>query len=102
MTSVNLLFMYVKLTSVYLFSNYPLGLAGVMQCVRVNFKMSQQASSGVANMLKVHATLSRKKHAQEINACLGRPLLKEQVYIRYSRQAIRTRSEKRHGLMDIL
>mgnify|MGYP005822255659 FL=1 len=53
-------------------------------------------------MLKVHATLSRKKHAQEINVCLGRPLLKEKVYIRYNRQAIRTRSEKQYRLPDIL
>jgi hypothetical protein len=43
----------------------------LLQCVSVNCKMSHQASCGVANMLKVHATLSRKKHAEEINACPG-------------------------------
>lgn len=40
----------------------------LLQCVSVNCKMSQRASCGVANMLKVHSTLRRKKHAQEINA----------------------------------
>jgi hypothetical protein len=63
--------------------------------------MSQQASSGVANMLKVHATLSRKKHAQEINAGLGRPFAQRAIIIRYSQLAIRMRSEKRYGLLDI-
>ena len=40
----------------------------LLQCVSVNCNMSHQASCGVANMLKVHSTLRRKKHAQEVNA----------------------------------
>ena len=39
----------------------------------------QEIKKFIRDMLKVHATLSRMKHAQETNACLGRPLLKEQV-----------------------
>ena len=79
-----------------------MGLAGVLKCVGVNCKMCQQASSGVANMLKVHATLSRKKHALEIIACLGRPFAQRASIIRYSQQAIRTRIGKQYGLLDIL
>ena len=51
----------------------------LLQCVSVNCKMSHQASCGVANMLKVHATLSKKKHAQEINACVGRPFAQRSI-----------------------
>ena len=48
-------------------------------------------------MLKVHVTLSRKKHAQEINAGLGRPFAQREIIIRYSQLAIRTRIEKQYG-----
>ena len=34
---------------------------------------------GVANMLKVLATLRRNKHAQEISACAGRPFAQRSI-----------------------
>lgn len=39
----------------------------------------EAASCGVANMLKVLATLRRNKHAQEINACAGRPFAQRSI-----------------------
>ena len=49
------------------------------KCVSINCKMRQLASCGVANMLKVLATLRRNKHAQEINACAGRPFAQRSI-----------------------
>ena len=51
----------------------------LLQCVSVNCKMSHQASCGVANMLRVHTTLSGKKHAQEMNVCVGRPFAQRSI-----------------------
>ena len=65
--------------------------------------MRQLASCGVANMLKVLATLRRNKHAQEINACVGRPFAQRASTLLVILQlvgvawAIRTRSEKRRA-----
>ena len=52
----------------------------LLQMCSINCKMRQLASCGVANMLKVLATLRRNKHAQEINACAGRPFAHSFVY----------------------
>ena len=49
------------------------------KCVSINCKMRQLARCGVANMLRVLATLRRNKHAQEINACAGRPFAQRSI-----------------------